>query len=100
MADELFEQVPRLQVIICRQCRYGVWPAEVETHLKKQHQLDHTTVAPIVKTVSGWRGIATQRQAVQIPHVLDKPLPVIPCYATGLVPRLNSTQRTVHFLAR
>ncbi|EAU31636.1 predicted protein [Aspergillus terreus NIH2624] len=25
MADMLFERIPRLQVMICRQCRYGVW---------------------------------------------------------------------------
>lgn len=81
MADELFVRVPRLRVMICRQCRYGVWPAEAERHLKRQHQLDHRTVRSVIQTITQWTDIAHERQGVPIPYTLDEPLPIIPSYS-------------------
>ena len=96
MADKLFERIPRLRVMICRQCQYGVWPGEAERHLKRQHQLDCPTVARLVHEIQQWTDIAAHGQAVQIPHALDEPLPILPCYAQGILCRRDPA--TCHYL--
>lgn len=96
MANQLFERIPPLQVMICRQCRYGVWPGEAKQHLKRQHQLNYTTVARLVHEIQQWTDVAAHAQAVQIPHTLDKPLPILPSYSQGILCRRDPT--TCHYL--
>ncbi|KAH1471744.1 hypothetical protein KXX06_006792, partial [Aspergillus fumigatus] len=87
MADQLFERIPPLRVMICRQCRYGVWPGKAKRHLKRQHQLNCTTVARLVHKIQQWTDVAAHAQAVQIPHALDEPLPILPSYSQGILCR-------------
>lgn len=87
MEEQLFETIPHLRVMICRQCRYGVWPAEVESHLKHQHQLNYQTVRQMVQAIHQWPGLASNYQDVQIPRVLDEPLPIVPCHSNGMLCR-------------
>ncbi|KAH3277027.1 hypothetical protein KXV19_006590 [Aspergillus fumigatus] len=96
MADQLFERILLLQVMICCQCRYGVWPGEAERHLKRQHQLDYTTVTRLVHEIQQWTDVAAHAQAVQIPHALDKPLPILPSYSQGILCRHDPA--TCHYL--
>ncbi|KAL2835765.1 hypothetical protein BJX68DRAFT_251333, partial [Aspergillus pseudodeflectus] len=85
MENQLFEKVPSLQVIICRQCKHGVRPAEVERHLKRKHRFSHQQATQVSQAVRQWEGIQQDSQAIQIPWVLDCPLPVLPCHANGLL---------------
>ncbi|KAF9890012.1 hypothetical protein FE257_006692 [Aspergillus nanangensis] len=87
MEHQLFEIIPLLRIMICRQCQYGVWPAEVECHLKQQHQLPHSLVQPIVQAIQQWTEVAPNPQAIQVPQALDTPLPVLPCYWDGFLCR-------------
>jgi hypothetical protein len=35
MENQLFERIAGLQIIICRQCQYGVPPVDIPRHLKQ-----------------------------------------------------------------
>ncbi|KAI9374464.1 hypothetical protein BJX61DRAFT_540811 [Aspergillus egyptiacus] len=84
MEHQIFQKIPQLQVIICRHCQHGVRPAEVEQHLKQKHQLGHADTHAIATHVQQWEDIEQDSQAIQIPTILEKPLPVIPCQPNGL----------------
>ena len=84
METQIFQKIPSLQVIICRHCRQGVRPAEIEQHLKKQHQLPHADAHAISEAIQQWDGIQQDSQAIQIPYELDEPLPILPCEPNGL----------------
>lgn len=85
METELFSALPGLKVLICRSCQYGVRPVELENHLKKQHQLPHGDVVAIVQAIQQWPQIAQDSSAIQIPTVLNDPLPILPCHSNGFL---------------
>ena len=85
METELFSILPRLNILICRHCQYGVRPIELENHLKKQHQLPHHQVVAIVQAIQQWPQIKQDSSTIQIPTVLDEPLPILPCHSNGLL---------------
>ncbi|KAI9043642.1 uncharacterized protein KD926_002992 [Aspergillus affinis] len=77
MAAQLFEHLPKLQVMIRHSCQYAVWPAELEYHLKQQHQLPHPTVQGIIQVIQQWEHLAPIHQSIRLPRVLDQPLPIV-----------------------
>ncbi|KAF9882584.1 hypothetical protein FE257_006232, partial [Aspergillus nanangensis] len=87
-------------IMICRQCQYGVWPAEIERHLKRQHQLSEKTVRPIIETIQQWTELAPNRESIQIPHILDDPVPIVPCHFNGFQCQRNlPINQTCDFIA-
>ena len=85
MENELFQKIPSLRVIICRQCKHGVRPAEVERHLKQKHPFKHGLAHQLAQAVGQWEDIEQDSAAIQIPGVLNDPLPIIPCEPSGLL---------------
>jgi hypothetical protein len=85
MENHLFEKIPSLRIIICRQCKYGVRPADVQQHLKRQHQYTYEAACQVAGAVHQWEDIEQDSKAVQIPRQLAAPLPVIPCHRGGLL---------------
>ncbi|KAF7585812.1 hypothetical protein BBP40_010066 [Aspergillus hancockii] len=79
-----FEPLPQLKVIVCRRCQYAVRPAEVERHLTHQHYMTHRVATPIVQAIRQLSDIEQDSLAIQVPLVLDDPLPIIPCHSNGL----------------
>ncbi|KAI9035034.1 uncharacterized protein KD926_004698 [Aspergillus affinis] len=85
MEAELFQVLPQLKVLICRHCGYGVRLPEAENHLKNQHALPHADVASIIQAIRQWPQIEQENTNIQIPTVLDIPLPILPCHRRGLL---------------
>ncbi|KAL2782487.1 hypothetical protein BJX66DRAFT_345787 [Aspergillus keveii] len=85
MENQLFEKIPSLQIIICRQCKHGVRPAEVERHLKQKHQFKHQQASQVGQAVRQWADTQQDSQAIQIPRVLEHPLPIVPCHMDGFL---------------
>ncbi|KAL5366530.1 hypothetical protein BJX96DRAFT_180811, partial [Aspergillus floccosus] len=85
METELFPVLSPLQILICRYCQYGVRFAEVENHLKKQHQLGHADVVSVLQAIQQWPQIEQDSSNLHIPTALDDPLPILPCRSNGLL---------------
>jgi hypothetical protein len=39
IACQYFEHVAEYSVAACRECRYAVWPDQIEAHLQQQHKV-------------------------------------------------------------
>jgi hypothetical protein len=37
--SQYFEHVLEYSVVACRECRYAVWPDQIEGHLQRQHKV-------------------------------------------------------------
>jgi hypothetical protein len=68
MENQLFEKIPSLRVIICRQYRYGVRPADVQQHLKRQHQYAYKAACQVANAVHTWEDVKQDSKAIQIPR--------------------------------
>ena len=83
MDHPIFQKIPQLQIIICRQCKHGVHPREINTHLRKKHYMKSPEIQSIIKTMQQWDDIIQDPAAVHVPRALDNPLPVIPVHTNG-----------------
>jgi hypothetical protein len=84
MEHQIFEKIPELRIMLCRQCKHGVHPKEVATHLRKKHYLKTSDIQPIVQTVQQWNDIIQDPAAVDIPRELDDPLPILKVHTNGM----------------
>jgi hypothetical protein len=74
MEEAVFERIPSLRIIICRQCQYGVRPADVPRHLKQQHQYSHQAACQVADAVRQWEDVEQDSDSIQVPRQLEAPL--------------------------
>jgi hypothetical protein len=84
MSHLLFETIPELQIMVCRQCKHGVHLIEVETHLHRKHFMTSLQIQPVLETVQQWTNLIRDPGAVEIPRALDHPLPILPVSTNGM----------------
>jgi hypothetical protein len=86
MEQQLFIQLNQPPIIICRTCCHGVWPAEVESHLRgKAHRLPQATAKQIHQVIQSWEGIEHDPHAVQWPSRIAQSIPHLDEYPDGLL---------------
>jgi hypothetical protein len=69
-----------------------VCPADVQQHLKQQHQYTYEAACQVANAVHKWEDVEQDSEAIQIPRQLETPLPVIPCCTGGLLCQRDSPQ--------
>jgi hypothetical protein len=84
VANKHFSILSEFRLIICRTCRFAVWPEEVKGHLMgARHQMKGTECAEIVKEIARWGNLA-KRDGFVMPYSMDKPIPQLPLRQDGL----------------
>jgi hypothetical protein len=51
---QYFEHVPEYSVAACRECRYAVWPDQIEGHLQEQHKVSCKKAKAVGEEVRTW----------------------------------------------
>src|SRR3954451_5689702 len=72
----MFERLPDFPIVVCRDCRYGVWPSQIEGHLGRAH--GH--LLPAVRTqlgdeVRSWPDITIDPIELEIPQSRTQAIP-------------------------
>jgi hypothetical protein len=52
-----FEHVPEYSVAACQECRYAVWPNQIEGHLQEQHKTSRKEAEVVGQQVRSWAGL-------------------------------------------
>ncbi|BCS19566.1 uncharacterized protein APUU_51661S [Aspergillus puulaauensis] len=84
MEHQFFQRIPSLQIIICRCCKYGVHPKEVAAHLRVKHSIKPQECTQVAEAIQQWDNVMQEPHAVQIPRMLQNPLPGIELYMNGM----------------
>ncbi|QGA18638.1 hypothetical protein EYB26_006323 [Talaromyces marneffei] len=71
-----FERLADFPVVICRECRYGVWPSQIKGHLQRAHR----HVSPAIRIqlgdeVCSWPDIAVNPIELEIPPIRTQAIP-------------------------
>jgi superfamily II DNA helicase RecQ len=89
-AGEYFQHLSRWQVIICKECRFAVWPNEVQGHLRgKQHRIPAKEAQSIAEAIQEWPGITPFPSELNVPTYVEEPIPEIPLYVDGFQCQLD-----------
>ena len=84
MATQEFEHVSEWQIVVCKQCRYAVWPSQIEGHLRnKQHHMPGKQAAILSEEVEQWPGVARFPGEITVPHYVERAIPGIAVWNDG-----------------
>ena len=83
--DELFQYAPHIQLPICRECGFGVWPKSVAAHVQRRpHRLGRQDARYVQQVIQQWPQLLQDRQIISAIHQAVQPIiPELPVYTDG-----------------
>jgi hypothetical protein len=73
------------QVVVCKECRYAVWPSQVVGHLtNKQHKLARKQAEAEWEEIQGWAGVAQYPSEFAVPPFVNCPIDELASYDDGI----------------
>ncbi|KAF5014188.1 hypothetical protein F66182_14910, partial [Fusarium sp. NRRL 66182] len=71
-----FERLADFPVVVCRECRYGVWPSQIEGHLQRAHRhISPTIRIQLGEEVRNWPDLAMDPIELDIPSIRTQAIP-------------------------
>ena len=90
-ASSLFYHLEEQRVIVCRECRYAVWPDQVSAHLRLKHEAPRKEVRAIATEVASW-GLQRSPEDFRLVRTGLQPLDHLPVYQDGVACQLRPAQ--------
>jgi superfamily II DNA/RNA helicase len=74
--EQLFSRLEAYGLIVCKECKYAVWPAEVDSHLSgPHHRIEKKNRRHIQQVIQSWEGLITGEEDLKLPDRLRVPIP-------------------------
>ena len=85
MATEHFHHSSEWHIVVCRECRYAVWPGQVKGHLmNKQHDMSTKQAVAVSEEISEWPGIARYPGDFHMPECVEEAVGGLPVFTDGI----------------
>jgi hypothetical protein len=72
---QYFKHIAEYSVAACRECRYAVWPDQIEGQLQEQHKISRKEAETVGEQIRSWAGL------IQYPSELEVPSSI--CYSAS-----------------
>ena len=83
--EKLFRHFSEHKVIVCKQCRFGVIPSQVESHVRNWHaSVTKQERQGIIDIVGTLPDLARNPEDVQYPSIKSPPIPELPIISDAL----------------
>jgi uncharacterized C2H2 Zn-finger protein len=80
-AAQLFSRLQEYGLIVCKSCKYAIWPPEVDSHLSDpHHRIEKKQRQCIQLEVQSWQGLVTSEDELKLPEQLDEAIPELALY--------------------
>ena len=84
-----FEHLADYSIAICKQCRHGVLPSHIKSHMQRMHRVKHRQANTIAKRVRSWPGLIEYASELQEPSQVVARISQLPVYSDGLLCQLD-----------
>jgi hypothetical protein len=88
VAGEHFEHLVEYALAVCKECRHGVLPSQIKSHVQRSHHAKRKKAELIADEVSSWAGLIEYASELEVPSQVIKPIHQLPVYEDGLMCRL------------
>jgi hypothetical protein len=85
VAGAYFEHLVEYALAVCRQCRHGILPNQVKSHLQRAHRVKRKQAEGVAEEVSSWAGLIQYASGLEVPSQVIQPVHPLPVYADGLM---------------
>ncbi|PVH92180.1 hypothetical protein DM02DRAFT_481822, partial [Periconia macrospinosa] len=76
--NQYFDHLVEYQVAVCKQCRYAVWPNQIEGHLRDQHGIKRKEARLVQEGIRGWVGLMQHPSELRLLGRIAKPVAQLP----------------------
>ena len=84
-----FDHLQAYLLAVCKECRHGVLPSHIESHLARAHKVHRKEAGLVADQVSSWTGLVQYASDVQVPDIVVEPISQLPVYTDGLLCRVD-----------
>jgi hypothetical protein len=67
VAGEYFVHLVEYALAVCTECRHGVLPSQVKSHLQRAHRVKSKQAELVADEVSGWAGLIEYASELEVP---------------------------------
>jgi hypothetical protein len=92
IARQYFEHIAEYSVAACRECRYAVWPDQIEGHLQEQHKVSRKQADIVGEQIRSWAGLLQYPSKLKVPGGVPRPVAQLAVYTNGLLCQLDLGQ--------
>ena len=87
---QYFERIAEYPVAVCKECRYAVWPNQIEGHLRKLHKQPLRRAKTIANAIQQWANLL--QQPSQLERIINRidAIPQLPVYDDGMLCLLDT----------
>jgi hypothetical protein len=75
-----FEHLVEYTLAMCRECRHGVLPSQIKSHVQRSHHVKHKEAELIADEVRNWAGLSEYASELNVPSQFVKPIQQLPVY--------------------
>ncbi|KIV98742.1 uncharacterized protein PV09_09494 [Verruconis gallopava] len=80
-ARDTFSYLGRYGLIVCKGCKYAVWPSEVGSHLSSaNHRMPKIDRQRIQQEIMSWKGLVTSINSLELPNPIPEVIPELSLY--------------------
>ena len=83
IGSRFFTQLAEYPVAVCKECKHGVWPDQIEGHLQRSHKIPRKKAGLVGSSIRGWPGLARYPSELELPSQIVDPIPKILLYLDG-----------------
>jgi len=87
-----FEHLAEYSIAICTECRHGVLPSHIQSHLQRAHKIQQKQAEDIAERVRSWPGLIEYASEFHEPSRVVPPISQLPVYPDGLSCQLDNTR--------
>jgi hypothetical protein len=85
-----FQHLAGYSIAICKDCRHGVLPSHIKSHLHRAHKVKDKQAENIAERVRSWAGLIECASEIQVPSQVIPPISQLPVYSDGLLCQLDA----------
>jgi hypothetical protein len=67
VAGEKFEHLAVYALAVCKECRHGVLPSQVKSHLQRAHRIKSKQAELAADEISSWAGLIQYASELEVP---------------------------------
>ena len=88
-----FEHLPEYQLVVCKTCKYAVWPSQIQQHYQgSHHKWGRQRARDLEAAVQSWPGVLQYPIELEVPTRVSAAIPALELHTDGLQCQLESTQ--------
>jgi RecQ family ATP-dependent DNA helicase len=88
VAGEHFAHLVEYALAVCKECRHGVLPSQIKSHVQRAHPAKRKQAKVIAEEVGSWAGLIQYAGELEVPSQVIEPIHPLPVYQDGLMCRL------------